>query len=337
MRTVNQHRKNGLRLEADGPPERSLFGPMDYTTFGNTGLSVSVMGVGCGGPSRVGQSTNKSTEESVAVIRTALDAGVNFIDTAEAYGTEEIVAQALEGYDRDQFVISTKKSYKKGITTASLREGLEDSLSRLRTDYVDIYSLHGVRPGDYAWLRDEIVPELFRLREEGKIQFIGVTEHFGDDNTHEMLKESLLDDVWDVVMVGFNILNQTARTEVFPLTQEKNVAVQNMFAVRRALSQPDKLAEALDTLVAEGELDPNEIDLADPFGFVFEQSDATSLVDASYRFCRYEPGIDVVLSGTGSMEHVKANIKSLSKPPLPDKVVAKLRYIFRNAKSVVGN
>ncbi len=94
---------------------------MDYTTFGNTGLSVSVMGVGCGGPSRVGKSTNKSEEDSVAVIRTALEAGVNFIDTAEAYETEEIVAKALQGYDRDDFVISTKRRYKDGITPALLR------------------------------------------------------------------------------------------------------------------------------------------------------------------------------------------------------------------------
>ncbi len=309
---------------------------MDYTTFGNTGLSVSVMGVGCGGPSRVGKNTNKSEAESVAVIREALDAGVNFIDTAEAYGTEEIVAKALEGYDRDQFVISTKKSYRDGITVASLREGLDESLRLLQTDYVDIYSIHGVRPADYPWLREEIIPELIRLRETGKISFIGVTEHFGDDTTHEMLNMALRDDVWDVVMVGFNILNQSARTEVFPLTQEKNVAVQNMFAVRRALSQPENMVTALQTLVEAGQLDPDEIDLADPFGFVFRESDATSLVDASYRFCRYEPGIDVVLSGTGNMEHVQANIKSLSKPPLPVKVVQKLRRIFRNATAVTG-
>lgn len=309
---------------------------MDYTTFGRTGLTVSVMGLGSGGPSRVGQSTDKSEAESVAVIRAALDAGVNFIDTAEAYGTEPLVGAALQGVDRDAVVLSTKKSYRKGISPASLREGLEASLRHLRTDYVDIYSLHGVLPDDYARLRDEIVPELLMLRDEGKVRFLGVTELFGQDTRHRMLQESLPDDVWDVVMVGFNILNQTAREHVFPLTMRQDVAVQIMFAVRRALSRPDKLAEAMQALIDAGQVDPAEVDRADPLGFVLAESDATSLVDASYRFCRYEPGVDVVLSGTGDIDHLRANLASLSKPPLPDKVVRKLRHLFRHADAVTG-
>ncbi len=309
---------------------------MDYTTFGRTGLAVSVMGLGCGGPSRVGKATDKTEAESIAVIRAAIDAGVNFIDTAEAYGTEHLVGAALQGVDRDDIVISTKKRYRDGISPASLREGLEESLRNLRTDYVDIYNLHGVLPDDYPRLRDEIVPEMQKLRDEGKIGFIGVSELFGQDTRHRMLEESLPDDVWDVVMVGFNILNQTARDHVFPLTMDEDIAVQIMFAVRRALSQPQKLAEAMQTLIDEGQVDPAEVDMADPLGFVLRESDATSIVDASYRFARYEPGVHVVLSGTGSMDHLRANIASLSKPPLPDKVVRKLRHIFRNADAVTG-
>ena len=309
---------------------------MDYTTFGRTGLHVSVMGLGCGGPSRVGQSTNKTSDESIAVIREALDAGVNFIDTAEAYGTEPLVGAAIQVVDRDKIVISTKKSYRKEISPSLVREGLEASLRRLNTDYVDIYSLHGVIPSDYPRLRDEILPVFYQLKDEGKIRYIGVTELFGDDRLHGMLHDSLPDDHWDVVMVGFNILNQTARERVFPLTQAHDVAVQIMFAVRRALSQPDKLVTALQTLIDEGQLDPADVDLANPLGFVMEESDATSLVDASYRFCRYEPGVHVVLSGTGSIDHLRANIESLSRPPLPDDVVHKLRTIFRHANAVTG-
>ena len=68
---------------------------MDYVTFGRTGLNVSVMGLGCGGPSRIGMSADKSEAESVDIVRRALDAGVNFIDTAEGYGTEGIVGKAI--------------------------------------------------------------------------------------------------------------------------------------------------------------------------------------------------------------------------------------------------
>ena len=104
---------------------------MDYVTFGRTGLQVSVMGLGCGGPSRLGQSTAKSETESIAIIRNAIEAGVNFIDTAEAYHTEALVGKALSGLNRDQIVISTKKSYRKEISPALLRTGVETSLQQL--------------------------------------------------------------------------------------------------------------------------------------------------------------------------------------------------------------
>lgn len=309
---------------------------MDYTTFGRTGLNVSVMGLGCGGPSRIGQSTDKSDTESIAIIHKALDAGVNFLDTAEAYRTETLVGTALKGVARDKVIISTKKSYRKEISPALVREGLEASLKRLDTDYIDIYNLHGVGPPDYARLRDEILPTFFQLREEGKIRFIGVSEMFNEDKTHQMLVDSLPDDVWDVAMIGFNILNQTARDQIFPQIIAQNVAVQIMFAVRRALSQPDKLVAAMQTLINEGQLDPSEVDMANPLGFVLDESDATSLVDAGYRFCRHEPGVHVVLSGTGNPDHLQANIDSLCRPPLPDNVVQKLRHIFRHASAVTG-
>lgn len=309
---------------------------MEYVTFGRTGLQVSVMGLGCGGPSRLGQSQAQSDAQSIALVRQALDAGVNFIDTAEAYKTEALVGEALRGVDRSQVVISTKKSHRGGISPAQVREGLEASLRRLRTDYIDIYNLHGVDPEDYPRLRDEILPTFFQLRDEGKIRFIGVSERFNEDPHHRMLLESLPDDVWDVMMVGFNILNQTASTELFPRTQAQNVAVQIMFAVRRALGNPEKLREAIQTLIDRGELNPSEVDVNDPLGFVLAESDATSVVDAAYRFCRHEPGVHVVLSGTGNPDHLQANIESLNRPPLPEAVVQKLRHIFRNASSVTG-
>lgn len=309
---------------------------MDYVIFGRTGLNVSVMGLGCGGPSRIGQSTEKSDADSIHIVKAALDAGVNFLDTAEAYRTETLVGRAIQGVDRDSIVISTKKSYRKEISPELVRKGLEESLQRLQTDYVDIYNLHGVGPDDYPRLRDEILPTFFDLRDEGKIRFIGVSEMFNEDKTHQMMVDSLPDDVWDVAMIGFNILNQTAREKVFPGTMEKDVAVQIMFAVRRALSQPDKLRAAMQELVDAGQVDPAEVDMDDPLGFVLEESDATSIVDAAYRFCRYEPGVHVVLSGTGNPDHLRANIDSLCRPPLPDPVVQKLRHIFRNASAVTG-
>lgn len=310
---------------------------MHYTTLGRTGLRVSVMGFGSGGPSRAGMRTGKSAAEQVAIIRQALDAGVNFIDTAEAYETEEVVGQAIKGIDRSAVVLSTKKRLPDGmVTPQQLEEGLDASLRRLQTDYVDIYHLHAVMPENYDMLTESLVPTLLKLRDQGKIRFLGVTEQGNNDTGHAMLSRALQDDVWDVVMVLFNILNQSARERVLATAQAKNVGVLDMFAVRRALSRPERLQEVLQELDAKGQIDADELDMSDPLGFVTRDSGATSITDAAYRFCRDEPGIHVVLSGTGDPAHLRENLASFERPPLPAATTARLKQIFCNVDSVSG-
>src|SRR3990172_244027 len=211
---------------------------MEYTILGRTGLKVSVAGLGCGGPSRLGQRANKSEKESIALVRQALDTGVNLLDTAEVYGTEEIVGKALEGVPRAQVVISTKKAFPlrdPKDPVGELKKSLEQSLRRLKTDYIDIYHVHGVEPQEYPYVSDNLVADLLRLKEQGKIRFMGVTEAFIEDTKHQMLQRALEDRWWDVVMVGFNILNQSARAAVLSKTLERNTGVLVMFAVRKAL------------------------------------------------------------------------------------------------------
>jgi L-galactose dehydrogenase len=294
------------------------------------------MGFGCGGFSRAGQGTGKSEAESVAIVREALDAGINFVDTAEAYRTEAIVGQAIRGLDRDRIVISTKKSTGKPITPADVRRSLEDSLKRLETSYVDIYALHGVRAEDYPALLAEVVPEILKLRDEGKLRYLGITEAWNSDRGHRMLQLAVQDDIWDVMMVGFNLLNQSARSRVFKHTIEKDIGVLVMFAVRSALSRPEKLNEVIAELIERGQLDPDDIDREDPLGFLIHEGGTVSLPDAAYRFARAEPGTHVILSGTGNSEHLKENIASFYRPPLPEDDYQRLRSIFRNVDSVTG-
>ena len=309
---------------------------MDTKILGRTGLRVTVMGVGSGGPSRAGQSTGKTEAESVAVVREALDAGINFVDTAEAYRTEQIVGKAMQGLDRGSIVVSTKKSAGRQITPADVRQSLEASLKRLDTDYVDVYHLHGVILEDYPYLASEIVPEMLKLRDEGKLRFLGITERWNADPGHAMAQRALQDDVWDVMMVGFNLLNQSARDRLFSRTIEKNIGILVMFAVRRALSRPDRLVEILNELVANGQIDPADVDLDDPLGFLIHEGGAVSLPDAAYRFCRDEPGTHVILSGTGNSEHLRANLASFDRPPLPKEDRQRLVSIFGDVDSVTG-
>src|SRR5262249_9083225 len=98
---------------------------MEYRPLGKTGLTVRVGGLGCGGNSRVGLGRGASFDECVAVARTAIDLGVNFLDTAEAYGTEEIVGAAVRNHDRDKLVISTKTIFSASDTGETVTRKVE--------------------------------------------------------------------------------------------------------------------------------------------------------------------------------------------------------------------
>ncbi len=317
---------------------------MDYCTFGRTGLEVSVVGMGAGGPSRLGVNTGGSEQESIAVVRRALELGINYIDTAEAYGTEEIVGKAIRGVDRDSIVISTKKNaFRKGepvpmpLAAEEYVAGVEASLKRLGVETIDVFHFHGARLDQYSHICEELVPALQRMQQAGKIRHLAVSEHFASDFEHGLLRQAIEDDLFDVVMVGFNILNQTARRDVLPVTREKGIATECMFAVRRAFSNPTRLREILVDLRRSGEIDKDALDLFEPLDWVLEESDAKSLPEAAYRFCRHEPGIDVVLTGTGNIRHLEDNVASLLRPPLPSELVARLRKIFGRVHSVNGS
>ena len=314
---------------------------MEYTTLGKTGLKVSVVGLGCGGPSRLGLRDNADSQErAIGIVRQAIDLGVNFIDTAQSYGTEGIVGKAIAGIPRDRLVISTKKTLPDAGQPSpenEIKKGLEQSLKHLGTDCIDVYHLHGVEPKDYDFARDRLMPAMRRLREQGKIRFIGVTEGFVQDTSHQMLQQSLNEDLWDVVMVGFNLLNPSARRTVFSATQDKRVGVLNMFAVRRALSQPDRLKAIVADLIQKGAISRGVMNAKDPVDFMLRESSAKTLPEVAYRFCRHERGVHVVLTGTGNPEHLKANVESILKPALPEPVLQKLEAIFGNLDTLTGN
>ena len=110
---------------------------MEYTDFGNTGLRVSVAGLGCGGNSQLGLGRGKSEGDAVKLCEAAYGLGVNLFDTAEAYGTEGVVGQAAKHIGRGNIVVASKARLRQGenlIDGAALTAKLEASLSRLATD-----------------------------------------------------------------------------------------------------------------------------------------------------------------------------------------------------------
>lgn len=312
---------------------------MEHVKLGRTNLDVSVAGLGCGGHSRLGMSQGKDQTHAESIVKHALDLGVNFIDTARAYGTEEAVGNALSGV-RQEVVISSKTlpRTREGLMTAEeFAASLEKSLARLQTDYIDVYNLHGVSLDAYQHCVDELLPEMQRQQSLGKIRYLGVTELFVSDTSHQMLQRALPDDYFDVVMVGFNMLNPSARKTVFPLCIERNVATQIMFAVRRALSDREALLDEVTKLIENGQVNAEALDPERPFRFLEEHPEVQSTVQAAYRFCRHEPGTTVVLTGTGNKDHLSDNVASILAGPLPADVAERLDLLFGNVDSISGN
>src|SRR5258707_136042 len=304
---------------------------MEYTTLGRTGLRVSVAGLGCGGFSRLGLGTGKSEADAIAIIREAVDLGVNLFDTAAAYGTEPVLGKALAGIPRDKVVICTKAPF--GISNPDSRPeravaSLDRSLQELGTDYIDVYQLHGIAPRAYDHALDALAPALLREREKGKFRWLGITETSPNDPEHQMVQRAARDGVWDVAMVAFHMMHQNARAAVFPLTRQYRVGTLLMFAVRNIFSKRERLAETMRELAEACEVSPELAAGTDPPRFLVYAGGATSVIDAAYRFVRHEPGVDVVLFGTGDPEHLRTNLASLLAPPLPEADRARLASLF---------
>ena len=312
---------------------------MHYTTLGKTGLKVSVAGLGCGGNSRIGLGAGLSEAQSVALVREALDLGVNFIDTAAIYGTEGIVGRAIKGRPRESVVVSTKSHINAfdGSSAAPLGTviaSLEASLKALDTDYVDIFHLHGLSPKVYDHAMAEVVPALLREKEKGKFRHLAVSETAPRDPGHTMLERAVEEPAWAVFMLAFHMMNQNARNHLLKRTQANAVGTLCMFAVRNIFSRPGLLSQTVADLVAEGKLPPELAATDNPLAFLVHAGGAESIIDAAYRFARHEPGIDVVLFGTSSVEHLKTNVASILGPPLPADDVARLYTLFGHLTGV---
>ena len=150
---------------------------MEYRTLGRTGVKVSPL---CLGAMMFGAWGNPDHEDSVRIIHRALDAGINFVDTADVYSrgeSEEIVAKALAGGRRDDVILATKVHgtmgddvNQQGNSRRWIVREVENSLRRLKTDWIDLYQIH--RPEQDTDI-DETLGVLTDLVREGKVHYIG--------------------------------------------------------------------------------------------------------------------------------------------------------------------
>ena len=262
---------------------------MQYRLLGRTGLRVSLLGLGTGGPSRLGQSKGMPGEEQDRLVRRCMELGINLFDTSEHYGrSEEILGRALAGVPRPSYVLATKWGH---ATPAGALKGpgelsfsVDRSLSRLRTDYVDVMQFHGLAAAQYDDVVERLYPALDRLRERGKIRFIGFSTS-STDPTHDVVLRALdaHPQLWDTVMLKYGILYQSAAKAALPLAQEHNVGIINMAAVRLDLSLPDRLSALIEDWKARGVIPSASLPDEDPLGWLVRDG-VDSVVSAGYKF-----------------------------------------------------
>jgi len=205
---------------------------------------------------------------------------------------------------------------------------LDRSLRLLGADCVDVFHLHVVPPALYEAVRDQIAPAVLRERERGKFRHPGITEVPPKDPQHLTLQQAVADPMWDVVMVAFHMMNQNARDTIFPHTSTSGIGTLAMFAVRSLFSRPGRLPATMAQLAGEGRVPAWLAESDDPLGFLIHEGGARSVIDAAYRYVRHDPGVDVVLFGSGDPAHIDSNIQSILSPPLPEGDVARLHALF---------
>jgi aryl-alcohol dehydrogenase-like predicted oxidoreductase len=115
---------------------------------------------------------------------------------------------------------------------------------------------------------------------------------------------------------------------VFPAARAKGIGTLLMFAVRSIFADPPRVAREMKELADKGLVEKWLGESDDPLGFLVHEGGAASMIEAAYRFARHEPGVDVVLFGTGDAAHLRTNVASLLKPPLPEADRAKLAKLF---------
>ena len=310
---------------------------MRYRNLGNSGLIVSVLGLGCnnfGG--------RMDLEHSRAVVDAAIDLGITFLDTADIYGnlfgniggSEKALGELLSG-KRDRVVLATKFGYPgrdMGYGPAAgskggreyIRRAVEESLRRLRTDYIDLYQLHGPDP------KTPMVETLAALHElvlEGKVRYIGHSNlnawqlaeahHLAHENhlasfISAQNRWSLLDREWEGVMRSAAEHYGLGIIPYMPLAQGMLTG-----KVQRgeALPQGTKIAGSPDTVTEER---------LDCLGRLSEWGKANGhdLLEIAIGGLSGRPSVGSVIAGAMNAEQVAANVAASGWQPTADDIAA---------------
>jgi 1-deoxyxylulose-5-phosphate synthase len=289
---------------------------MDYRLLGRTGVRVSPL---CLGTMNFGGVTNEA--DSIAIIHAALDAGINFVDTANTYngGQSEVVVGKAVRDRREKVVLATKVHFKvgdgpndEGNSRLHILKACDDSLKRLQTDYIDLYQIHRPNPGIPV---DETLSALTDLVRAGKVRYIGCSTHPAWLVMEALaISERLHLARYVSEQPPYNLLDRRIENELIPLALRYQLAIipwaplaQGVLAGRYPAQQPfatDSRAERLkgsiyaERVTARGiEAGARFVEIANRFGKTPGQLALT--------WCKDQPGITSPIVGPRTFEQLQ--------------------------------
>jgi aryl-alcohol dehydrogenase-like predicted oxidoreductase len=296
---------------------------METRQLGKTDMHVSVLGFG---GAEIG--FEKAAAQTVAeLLHSALDAGLNIIDTAECYlQSEELIGQAVADRRKD-FYLFTKCGHpdNPGVADwrpASLLSSIERSLKRLRTDHVDLVQLHSCSEAELR--KGDVIDALEQARQKGYSRYIGYS---GDSDAARYAIEC---GRFDTLQTSVSIADQEALERTLPLAQQRQMGV---IAKRPIANAAWRYSHKPDNSYHQPYWERlRKLD------YDFLRGDAEQAVSIALRFTLNAPGVHTAIVGTKNPRRWRENAELLAAGPLPPEMIDKIRARWREAaeKSWVG-
>ncbi|WNS74113.1 aldo/keto reductase [Bacillus sp. DTU_2020_1000418_1_SI_GHA_SEK_038] len=295
---------------------------MKKRQLGTSDLYVSELGLGC---MSLGTDATKAQE----IIEAALEAGINYFDTADLYdfGTnEQIVGQALH-HVRDKVIIATKAGNRLNDSKDSwswdpsknyIKEAVKASLSRLGTDYIDLYQLHGGTIDDPI---DETIEAFEELKKEGLIRFYGISSI-----RPNVIREYVNNSNLVSVMVQYSLLDRRPEEEVLPLLEKNGIGA----VTRGPLAKGILSEKMLEKATKKGYLDYQLEELQKTIPLLREKLfDARSMTEISLQYNLAHSAVSSVIAGASSVKQVKENAKAVEAEPLSEGEISIIKAITK--------
>jgi len=308
--------------------------------FGRTGMQLSVLGFGCGAVGGIMVRGDPADQERT--VARAIGAGVNYFDTAVQYGdgeSEKNLGRVLQNLKPANVVVGTKVRLPPGEfgrIADTVRISLEGSLTRLRLDRVDIFHLHnpitesgGGSALSVRQMLDDVVPAFERLRQQGKIRFLGITALGDTAALHQVIDAR----VFDSAQVVYNMLNPSAAEQLPPnypaqdygrLFDHTNAAGVGVVGIRvlagGALSgsaERHPIAGPAPEPIGSAMSYDADIDRARRLIPLVKEGFAASLTEAATRFALSHPAMGTILVGMATPQQFEDALAAAEKGPLP--------------------